>query len=118
MESLEKKVVGAFTLVSLSGCFSGPHYDSSPVADVIISPFAPTVDDTLHCRVDGYADERAMFDFYWSVNEKLVFEYIDSESTLPDIYSGSGDYVECKAQQMSSNCSFGKFIGGDGVYIK
>lgn len=117
MDSLEKKVVGAFTLVSLSGCLSGPHYDTGMIEEVVIYPYSPGAREVVHCRVDGYEDKNS-FDFHWFVNRKSVYAQNDISSSLKPSYFQKGDLLECSAWSPASEDYDGFEIGEDSVYVE
>ncbi|MSR86265.1 hypothetical protein EXS74_02625 [Candidatus Woesearchaeota archaeon] len=116
MTTLEKLVLGASTLISLSGCVQFPGYDSSVDPLVVLYPGSPTVEDDLHCRVDDTEEE--VFDFYWFVNRGLVQAETGVAGLFPSGYARSGDYVECSAWTSASS-AYDSFSFGDvGVYIE
>ena len=113
--SLEKMVLGAVTLVSLSGC-QNLSEDTGEEVDVVLYPNNPSVEDDLHCRVDRSQDYT--FDFYWQVNRTYVS--LDERSPagyLTNIFFQSGDYVECSAWVPASPWYDSFEIGRSGVYI-
>ncbi len=116
MTTLEKLVLGASTLVSLSGCVQFPEYDTGVDPQVVLYPGNPTVEDDLHCRVDGTAEE--VFDFSWFVNRELVQTETGPAGLFSSGYTRSGDYVECSAWTPANSSSDPFSFGDMGVYIE
>jgi len=117
VQSLEKLVLGAVTLVSLSGCRDLPYGDTGNEAYVVLYPGSPSMEEDLHCRVDG-AEENS-FDYHWLVNRETVFaEARVGASLLSQEYILSGDYVECSAWSPASSLYDSFNIGVDGVYVE
>ncbi len=116
VQSLEKLVLGAVTLVSLSGCGEYPSVDTGSEAYVVLYPGSPSIEDDLHCRVDRSEDYT--FDFYWLVNRALVQTETGFAGSLGSVFFQSKDYVECSAWVPESAWYDSFEIGTSGVYIE
>lgn len=114
MKTLEKLVLGATSLVSLSGCGYFP-YETGVQERVVVYPLSPEEGDTLHCRVDGASED--IFDFSWFVNREFIKIENGVAGLLEPGYAFSGDYVECSVW-IPANSQYGPVsLGSDGVYI-
>jgi len=114
VQPLEKLVLGAVTLFSLSGC-NEQSYDTG-FPQVVISPQNPRAGDALSCWVEDGAG--MVYDFVWFVNRDYVFEGHGALSTLPGGHVEHGDYVECSAWTAMSSTHDTYEIGFQGVYVE